>query len=1463
MVVYASNTLRGGLGAESVSINLSEAVTVSGYVVNGNITAWKIYGNDTNLLDQQSLQYTLKYVYTLPTIASTYTKYTLVVTQVNGDTSAKITKFKLTNEYNTLLVVPELTTNTGIDYKVVKQDIILTNDIVTGSASTIYNNQSYPSTFYRQCNVISNIVCSNVFYTGTTPWYLFGSKDRGSNWSNLIATNTSVSSNSDAYNCFRLLSPEDNGFIITDPINNIIHANASSTNSRFGGGNYIGKTITSSHRGEWVEIDYGTTIYANSYSVSFPSQTLFASHWKILGNAGSNWNLISEVSNIYSIPTTLSVSYQFNWPNSGYIKYRIVFVAMYGSSIAKATKFLLYDDMGKRLVPKITSTTGYKTNTTIGVPTVTISQTRTFVEFATPVSVYKFANLSPCTTGTIIAYKDVSMSDSNICVNSARNYVAASSNTQPFKIFEFTGDYRNSNIYSNVAFIGRLGQLNEICDLQTGITTGPLYGGLTIPTDTAFKMNIPNSKIISSYTLVPDPIYGIPVSWDLKGRNDDVGSWTTIDSRSNLYNTGSNTYIFTNSSGYTRYGFFVYETRGSVAPSGTNESMYFKLQVFQMYDTTGSKIVPLIDSTGTSTYSSSILIPTNIDGDVIVTPSAYATGSPVSSIYNITDYSLDTFFQSASTYNPSGGEYIQIQFLYPVIVVKFAFAASISPPTCPKTFKFEGSNDGYSWSALYTQSSPITPLGKNGTFTCDFTNSTSYKYYRFTVLSVVSGACFQLSMFRIYSANGPLLPIIKSSGSKTPIYGGTAKSINREYISIKTYKYITPSYIFLESKSNCLPSNVQIQYTDSTNGQLTNLMYYEYYGLSNTLLIPLTTIVTSNTFRVNALSTQQNVYGGSAFSLSKYQLLNMYQQNLLANIDYTSSSLILVNSNVYYPVTNRTNIGGKGLQYITLDSVNSRINGYYVNFTGGALTWNIAGSVDNGGSWTQLDSRTGVNDVNEYRIYLNTPTNTIYPKIKLAISNTFSGYDSIGIKEFYIINDVNDRLTYDGTTSNLCYSGSLYNKSTQSGVGVYYGEYLIFTYPYTNQCTNIRITATYPIREVVLLGKKSDTSTWVYISTIKDETFSGTFIFSGSAAVDYPIRAFTDRNTIMSRDGNVAWVQIETPYPLRVTSFEITPYDYTENPYDPVGSLNGWNISGSTDGVTFNTLFAASDVQTSFNGNLQTTGLYKYYRFTITSVQSGINFGVKNIKLFSGEVPLFGYNTGSVPNSSVVNINVPGVTIITSDPRWDVYKYYALVFTKVETKTSAVEIPLVEFTAPNTFPRIRSGNFVNTFNYPVNTSIGPDTGKDSQYVILESDQPVSIQSYSFNSIKANVWTLYGSSDSTHWVPFSDAQYNNSGGAKGGTIVTGGVYSKYKLVIDKIITTSDIDGCVEVDSFKMKTILNSCTFPLVDMTSNITYYSTTTLPGFRNSAANPLLTIQNLDSTYAQPRIVETGNFFQE
>jgi len=113
------------------------------------------------------------------------------------------------------------------------------------------------------------------------------------------------------------------------------------------------------------------------------------------------------------------------------------------------------------------------------------------------------------------------------------------------------------------------------------------------------------------------------------------------------------------------------------------------------------------------------------------TPSGIVSASTVnvgSQAFNVFDRAIGTVWQT-SVVNTG---WIQYQYTSAKVIKRYAI---IGPTTArlPKTWTFEGSNDGSSWTVLDTQS--IT-LSSNQWYSFGISNSTAYLYYRLNISAV-------------------------------------------------------------------------------------------------------------------------------------------------------------------------------------------------------------------------------------------------------------------------------------------------------------------------------------------------------------------------------------------------------------------------------------------------------------------------------------------------------------------------------------------------------------------------------------------------------------------------------------------------------------------------------------------------------------------------------------------------------
>ena len=99
------------------------------------------------------------------------------------------------------------------------------------------------------------------------------------------------------------------------------------------------------------------------------------------------------------------------------------------------------------------------------------------------------------------------------------------------------------------------------------------------------------------------------------------------------------------------------------------------------------------------------------------------------------------------TYDPS--LYIQLKFRKAEHITSYALtSANDSPTRDPKNWAVSGSNDGKTWVVLDTRTNEtFSDRGKTNTY--DFTNTTSYTYYRLNITANDGDTLFQLAEWAV------------------------------------------------------------------------------------------------------------------------------------------------------------------------------------------------------------------------------------------------------------------------------------------------------------------------------------------------------------------------------------------------------------------------------------------------------------------------------------------------------------------------------------------------------------------------------------------------------------------------------------------------------------------------------------------------------------------------------------------
>lgn len=138
---------------------------------------------------------------------------------------------------------------------------------------------------------------------------------------------------------------------------------------------------------------------------------------------------------------------------------------------------------------------------------------------------------------------------------------------------------------------------------------------------------------------------------------------------------------------------------------------------------------------------------TDVTGNGTIRVSAENTSNPNENSSKLIDNNIDTKFFTGG-YEP--GLWLQLQFVEPVAVSVYTMTSgNDAHDRDPKSWEFQGSNDGTNWTGLDTQTNIIFSDYKQ-TKRFEFVNTTAYKYYRLVVTEKYGGGtAFQLSEWRV------------------------------------------------------------------------------------------------------------------------------------------------------------------------------------------------------------------------------------------------------------------------------------------------------------------------------------------------------------------------------------------------------------------------------------------------------------------------------------------------------------------------------------------------------------------------------------------------------------------------------------------------------------------------------------------------------------------------------------------
>ena len=471
-------------------------------------------------------------------------------------------------------------------------------------------------------------------------------------------------------------------------------------------------------------------------------------------------------------------------------------------------------------------------------------------------------------------------------------------------------------------------------------------------------------------------------------------------------------------------------------------------------------------------------------------------------------------------------------------------------------------------------------------------------------------------------------------------------------------------------------------------------------------------------------------------------------------------------------------------------------------------TWYILGSND-GSTFYQLDYKTGYNN-----------WSSSLPSQYFTITNTIT-YSSYRI----VINAI------QGTTS------TSYGHYASIGEWRLFGTYLTLTSAYGLQ-TAITTGATYkyppvPISSTNWIGIPN---TAFFVTTVSDQPY-GNGLYTISSSTTWG--GYSNYNATLLFDGikssnptsfyyvsGSAWIQIQLPQQIILTS-------YTLNPLDPNPAPTSWNIQASNDGVSWVNL---STVSVSLGGT-HNTGITTYlttnntpyciYLLNITggnylkqwqlftNVAPGIqvtnnytNANTASVNLIPLEYPPYSSAssftgiTSAASNSISVTAAYGTGSYITSQSSYNSSSGVAAwcLFNKDSTTTTANN----KWYCSSTTVYTGSGGAYNAAS-PISTTVS-GSAVNGEWVQIKLPKQILLSSYIISIESAalgdapNKWVLAGSNDGSTWytvnsqgqsllLPWTSLSSQTINAVYPGA----GLYSYYRLIIQNTLNTTPGDA----------------------------------------------------------------------
>ena len=379
----------------------------------------------------------------------------------------------------------------------------------------------------------------------------------------------------------------------------------------------------------------------------------------------------------------------------------------------------------------------------------------------------------------------------------------------------------------------------------------------------------------------------------------------------------------------------VYSNNFTVTIDGVRNSRLITNTAFSPPTTLGAMSIPLMTSDLTPSGVASVSSSTSQFGGL--------------GAYGAFDRNGGTFWESSST----TGAWLSYQFPTGKIIKKYGFFILLNTAQSPRTWTFEASNNGTTWTTLDTQTN--FTISANTFYPFDIsTNTTSYTYYRINVTVTQGGGRLTIPSLEMSEVTN-LYGNIVVGGGFTFANGGDLTCaasngvINRDVanLSLLTFDLPSPSTATLRASTNTAGAttngrNILVQNTGTFN-------MVGDYGIQNNNSAGRTNIgIGGGTPTINIIGNITSSQTQAVTCSTLWVFAGTPTINITGNVSGGSTNTFTAaqGNAIYSPVASTINITGN----ITTNSAVT------ITIIGGAL--NVIGNVTGGNSYMAINNFT-------------------------------------------------------------------------------------------------------------------------------------------------------------------------------------------------------------------------------------------------------------------------------------------------------------------------------------------------------------------------------------------------------------------------------------------------------------------------------------------------------------------------